>query len=151
MLQRYRGMAQHFCLIRYLNYRAPEPHTVRNRYSLRMIYRRVLRGHGFFHSASVQTLSKPVFGRVLELPKRGTSKIMFCISIVAHQYSGFGKAVLTQATVGGPILGLLFQWLGVTRAINPFVPMQSYVFFMFYIDEINPQCKGDLSCAKPSA
>ena len=52
---------------------------------------------------------------------------------------------------GGPLLGFLFQWLGVTRASNPFVPMQSYVFFMFYIDEINPQCKGDLSCVKPSA
>ena len=52
---------------------------------------------------------------------------------------------------GGPLLGLLFQWLGVTRASNPFVPMQSYVFFMFYIDENNPQCKGDLSCAKSNA
>ena len=29
--------------------------------------------------------------------------------------------------------------------------MQSHVFFMFDVDEINPQCKGDLSCAKPSA
>ena len=29
--------------------------------------------------------------------------------------------------------------------------MQSYVFFMFYIDEINPQCKGDISCGKPSS
>ena len=29
--------------------------------------------------------------------------------------------------------------------------MQSYVFFIFYIDEINPQCKGDLSCDKPSS
>ena len=57
----------------------------------------------------------------------------------------------TQATVGGPLLGLLSQWLGVTRASNPFVPMQSYVFFMFYIDEINLQCKGDLSCGKPSS
>ena len=47
-------------------------------------------------------------------------------------------------------MGVLFQWLGVTPASNPFVPMQSYVFFMFYIDEINPQCKGDLSCGKPS-
>ena len=40
---------------------------------------------------------------------------------------------------------------GVTRASNPFVPMQSYVCFMFYIGEINPQCKGDLSCGKPSS
>ena len=56
---------------------------------------------------------------------------------------GYGRGV--------PFLGLLFQWLGVTLASNPFVPMQSYVFFMFYIDEINPQCKGDLSCGKPSS
>ena len=50
-----------------------------------------------------------------------------------------------------PLLGLLFQWLGVPPASNSFVPMQSYVFFMFYIDEVNPQCKGDLSCCKPSS
>ena len=56
---------------------------------------------------------------------------------------GYGRGV--------PFWAFFFQWLGVTRASNPFVPMQSYVFFMFYIDEINPQCKGDLSCAKPSA
>ena len=29
--------------------------------------------------------------------------------------------------------------------------MRYYVFFMFYIVEINPQCKGDPSCAKTSA
>ena len=58
---------------------------------------------------------------------------------------------LTQATVGGSPLGLLFQWPGVTRASNPFVPMRFYVFFMFYIGEINSQCKGDLSCAETSA
>ena len=34
---------------------------------------------------------------------------------------------------GGPLFGLLFQRVGVTRASNPFVPLRSYVFFMFYI------------------
>ena len=58
---------------------------------------------------------------------------------------------LTQATVGGSPLGLLFQWPGVTRASNPFVPIRSYVFFMVYIDQINPQCKGDLGCAETSS
>ena len=52
---------------------------------------------------------------------------------------------------GGPLLGVLCQCLGVIRASNPFVPKQSYVFFMFYIDEINAQCKGDLICGKPSS
>ena len=58
---------------------------------------------------------------------------------------------MTQATVGESPFVLFFQWLGVTRASNQFVPMRYYVFFMFYIDEINPQCKGDLNCAKTSA
>ena len=58
---------------------------------------------------------------------------------------------MTQATVGGSPFGPFISVAGVTRASNSFVPMQSYVFFMFYIDEIDPQCKGDLSCAKPSA
>ena len=51
----------------------------------------------------------------------------------------------------GLLFGPLFQWPGVTRASTPFVPMQSYVCFMLFIDEINQQCKGDLSCAGTSA
>ena len=47
--------------------------------------------------------------------------------------------------------GLEFQWLGVTRASDPFGIVRCYVFFMFYIDEINPQCKGNLSCSKATA
>ena len=30
-------------------------------------------------------------------------------------------------------MGLEFQWLGVTRASNPFDIVQSYVFVMFYM------------------
>ena len=36
-------------------------------------------------------------------------------------------------------MGLEFEWQGVTRASNSFVLLRSYVFFMFFIDEINPQ------------
>ena len=46
--------------------------------------------------------------------------------------------------VGGSPIGPVFSVAGVTRASNPFVPMRSFVFFKFYIDEINPQCKGSL-------
>ena len=46
-------------------------------------------------------------------------------------------------------MGLLFQWLGVTRASNPFVPMQSYVLFSVYIDEINPPAANQVH--KPSS
>ena len=56
---------------------------------------------------------------------------------------GYGRGV--------PFWALLFQWPGVTRASNPFVPMRFYVFFMFFIGEINSQCKGDLCCSETNA
>ena len=71
--------------------------------------------------------------------------------VTASSSGSSEKLTSGKATVGGSPLGLEFQWLGVTRASNFFVILLSYVFFMFYIDEINPRCKGNLSCKKTTA